>query len=162
RFTGKIIDKIKRPPEESDLKEYAIQYHGIKGSSLNIGAVNVGHEAEFLEHAAKDGDLSKVLEKHDEFIEHSEMLIVDLQSFLESIEGPKEEKGSLPEPPKELLQKILDASSTFDMDTMEDSVVELEKNEYETGGELVTWLREQMDNLEYDAIAQRLQDVLNA
>jgi PAS domain S-box-containing protein len=162
RFTGKTVDRIKKPPVANELKDYAIQYHGIKGSSLNIGALEVGKEAEYLEHAAKETALEKVLERHDEFVEHTERLIVDLQSFLEAVTGGEAEKGTLPEPPKELLTEILKAVDTFDMDAIEEAVIELEKNEYETGGGLVAWLREQMDNLEYDAIAQRLKEELGA
>ncbi|MDR2340216.1 MAG: response regulator [Deltaproteobacteria bacterium] len=162
RFTGKTVDKIKKPPVESELKDYSIQYHGIKGSSLNIGALKVGKEAETMEHAAKANDLGKVLSLHDSFIEDTERLIVAFQSFLETVKPEEDEgeKGSLPEPPKELLKKILDASASFDMDAMEDGVAELEQNDYDRGGDLVTWLREQMDNLEYDAIAERLQKEL--
>ena len=35
-------------------------------------------------------------------------------------------------------------------------MTELELHESETGEELITWLREQMDNLEYDAMQERL------
>jgi hypothetical protein len=37
-------------------------------------------------------------------------------------------------------------------------MMELDKYEYDSGGELVSWLREQLDNLEYDAIRDRLED----
>jgi hypothetical protein len=42
---------------------------------------------------------------------------------------------------------------------MEEAVTELESFEYESGGELVVWLREQLDNLEYDAIHERLESL---
>jgi hypothetical protein len=87
---------------------------------------------------------------------------VNLQAFLEGAAPPEGEKGTLPEPPKETLRRILAASGDFDMEAMEEGVKELEGNEYESGGDLVPWLREQMDNLEYDAIAERLQKELGA
>jgi hypothetical protein len=40
---------------------------------------------------------------------------------------------------------------------MEELIAQLEGCEYESGGDLVVWLREQMDNLEYDAIRERLE-----
>jgi hypothetical protein len=40
---------------------------------------------------------------------------------------------------------------------MEEIIAELEGYEYESGGELVSWLREQLDNLEYDAVRERLE-----
>jgi hypothetical protein len=39
---------------------------------------------------------------------------------------------------------------------IEEILGELEQFRYETGGELVRWLREQADNFEYDAIHNRL------
>jgi hypothetical protein len=41
---------------------------------------------------------------------------------------------------------------------MENVVSELERYEYETRGDLVAWLREQMDDLEYDGIRKRLEN----
>jgi hypothetical protein len=43
---------------------------------------------------------------------------------------------------------------------MEDTLAELEEYEYESGGDLVEWLREQMDNLEYEAIQERLEEII--
>ena len=92
------------------------------------------------------------------------MLIVDLQSFLETIGGQGGGAGGadgvLPGPPPEILREILSASRGFDMDAIEKSVKELERHQYESGGELVDWLKEQVDNLEYDAIAERLEKEL--
>jgi hypothetical protein len=48
------------------------------------------------------------------------------------------------------------------MDGMEAALKELESHSYETNGDLVPWLREQMDNLEYDTIVERLEKELGA
>jgi hypothetical protein len=40
---------------------------------------------------------------------------------------------------------------------MEEIISSIESNDYDSGMELVCWLREQMDNLEYNAIRQRLE-----
>jgi PAS domain S-box-containing protein len=159
RFTGKILDQIKEPPTEDKLKDYAVLVHGVKGSSLNIGANKVGAAAELLEHAAKAGDFQKVLDNHDKFLDDAERLVAEFQGFLDFIH-PAEEKDSAAAPSKDLLIKILEACGSFDVDLMESAMEELESHEYETGAELVTWLREQLDNLEYDAIAERLEKEL--
>jgi hypothetical protein len=39
---------------------------------------------------------------------------------------------------------------------MESILTELERYEYESGGELIEWMRERIDNLEYRAITERL------
>jgi HPt (histidine-containing phosphotransfer) domain-containing protein len=163
RFTGKVLDQVKDPPSSEGLKDYAVLVHGIKGSSYNIGATLVGKSAEAQEHAAKAGDLHKVLEFHESFLAVAHKLVDDLQAFLDRAAPSEEgEKDTLPEPPKDVLGKILAACGTFDMDSMEECVAELEKHAYETGGDLVPWLREQMENLEYDAIVERLEKELGA
>jgi HPt (histidine-containing phosphotransfer) domain-containing protein len=162
RFTGKVLDQVKDPPAEEGLKDYAVLVHGIKGSSYNIGALLVGKVAEAQEHAAKAGDLAKVLEHHGSFLVSAHKLVEGLQAFLDKVSPPADEgeKDSLPEPSRDLLAKILSACGTFDMDVMEESVAELEKFSYESKGDLVPWLREQMENLEYDAIVERLEKEL--
>jgi HPt (histidine-containing phosphotransfer) domain-containing protein len=161
RFTAKVLDQVNDPPSQDGLKDYAVLVHGIKGSSYNIGAIPVGKEAEALEHAAKAGNLAAVLEGHGAFIVSGRKLVADLKAFLDRVLPPDEgEKDSLPEPPDDVLRKILAACGSFDMDAMEECVKELEKHSYENKGELVPWLREQMDNLEYDAIVERLESEL--
>jgi PAS domain S-box-containing protein len=165
KFTGKILDRIKEPPTADKLKDYAVMVHGIKGSSLNIGANLVGREAETLERAAKAGDLGAVLANHDKFMDDAEKLVAEFQSFLDFAKPEKEgeeDKEKLASPSPDLLKKILEACGTFDVDTMEDSVRELESHRYENKGDLVPWLREQLDNLEYDLIAERLEKELLA
>ncbi len=44
---------------------------------------------------------------------------------------------------------------------MEEILDKIDMFQYESGGDLVHWLREQMDNLEYDAMEQRLTEELN-
>ena len=85
--------------------------------------------------------------------------MAEFQGFLDFVR-PEEEKDQLKAPPEELLKKILEACGTFDVDAMEESMEELEKHEYETTPDLVPWLREQLDTLEYDAIAERLEKEL--
>jgi len=40
---------------------------------------------------------------------------------------------------------------------MEETMCSIESFDYDSDTELVTWLRQQMDNLEYDAIRQKLE-----
>jgi hypothetical protein len=43
---------------------------------------------------------------------------------------------------------------------MDEALEKLEMYEYESEGELVVWLREQADNLEYEAIQERLETLV--
>jgi CheY-like chemotaxis protein len=152
-YTPVLLTKL-RDPEESSLKEYSIIVHGIKGSSYNICANSVGKLAEELESAAKAGDLAAVRAKNDDFIRITEKLIEDLKPLLDEKEETKPKKNS---PDQDILMAVLAASRSYDMTAMGKSLSELERYEYDgPGGDLVKWLRDQMENLEYDQIQERL------
>ena len=61
------------------------------------------------------------------------------------------------QPDPVLLTKFLEAAKQYKTTLMEEILENMESHDYESGGELVAWLREQMDNLEYDAICTRLE-----
>ncbi|MDR2642779.1 MAG: response regulator [Planctomycetaceae bacterium] len=79
--TPEIIDVLRIPTAEK-LKDYAVAIHGIKGSSLNIGAEKIGKLAAELEADAKAGNLEAVLSKNRNFIALTERLINDMNSFI--------------------------------------------------------------------------------
>jgi signal transduction histidine kinase/CheY-like chemotaxis protein len=153
--TPAILEKLRTPVQE-DLHEYAIAVHGVKGSSYNICAELVGWQAEELEVAAKSGNFAIVESKNDAFINAAEKLISKLSALLDdlSAEGEKEQAAS---PDKSLLHAILDSCGAYDVTSMEASLSALERYTYENGGDLVAWLREQFENLEYDQIRERLE-----
>jgi CheY-like chemotaxis protein len=153
-----LLDKLRTLTRET-LPDYAITVHGLKGASYGVCANETGKAAEELEHAAKAGDYEKVSAKNAGFIEKAEALLEDLRKLLEKAEGEKDGKSKAAAPDRELLEKLLDASRHFKPAIMEDVVTELESFEYESGGELIPWLREQLDNLEYDAIREKLESL---
>jgi len=63
------------------------------------------------------------------------------------------------EPDPVLLRELADACKHFKSVIMEKTLEKLEEFEYESGGDLVEWLREQADTLEYDAINERLANI---
>jgi signal transduction histidine kinase/HPt (histidine-containing phosphotransfer) domain-containing protein/ActR/RegA family two-component response regulator len=79
--TPAILDVI-RVPMADKLKDYAIAIHGIKGSSLNIGAEKIGKLAAELEADAKADNLEAVLSKNRNFIYLTEKLIADMTNFV--------------------------------------------------------------------------------
>ena len=60
---------------DDTINDYTIVVHGIKGSSYNIGADEIGKKAEELEMAAKSGDLVKIRAKNEDFIRDTEALV---------------------------------------------------------------------------------------
>jgi signal transduction histidine kinase/DNA-binding NarL/FixJ family response regulator len=141
-----------------DISEYTIIVHGLKGSSYGICADAVGKDAEELEKAARAGDIEQIRTGSAPFIEKVELLLLDLKQLLRKVEAGKGLKQKAAAPDSALLEKLLDAVKRYKSSVMEEILAVLESFEYESGGELVAWLREQMDNLEYDAIRQRLEN----
>jgi CheY-like chemotaxis protein/nitrogen-specific signal transduction histidine kinase len=167
RFTPKVLDSLRAGPQENTLKDYAVAVHGIKGSCYNIGAQVVGRLAERQESAAKSGDLMETLAGHPKFMSQSDQL---LRSFQELLDNISEETGGavddqdqdLEESPSlETLVRIYKASIDFDLKTMTELLSGLEEHRYETGSELISWLRIQVENLEYERVTKRLAEELS-
>jgi CheY-like chemotaxis protein len=154
-----LIEKLRSLPESDftadKLKEYAITVHGLKGSSYGICANGMGKLAEFMEHTAKAGDAQTIKAQNGRFLETAERLLADLETMLKKISpAPAGPKLAAPDPA--LLQKLAEDCKHYKTNAMAETLAELEKYEYESGGDMIKWLREQMDNLEYDAILKRL------
>jgi CheY-like chemotaxis protein/HPt (histidine-containing phosphotransfer) domain-containing protein len=79
--TPPLLDKLRNPARES-LGEYAVLVHGVKGSSLNVGADKVGRLAAGLEAAARAGDYATVAAGNQSFLETADKLMADLSDLL--------------------------------------------------------------------------------
>jgi CheY-like chemotaxis protein len=152
--TPPLLEKI-RVYSTVDMTEYGITVHGIKSSSRSIGAEVMGEKAEALEYAAKAGDLDFVRENHGEFIQISARLIKELKALISraATVNPKQRKA---EPAEEILEDLAQASRAFDIDGVDRALEELESFDYETGAELVVWLREKADLMGFKEIVSRL------
>jgi hypothetical protein len=74
----------------------------------------------------------------------------------------KKEKKLVPTPDGALLSAMFEACENYDVNAMEHAVSELEQYAYETKAELVSWLRNRLEALEYDQIRKRLEYELSA
>ncbi|MDR2434832.1 MAG: response regulator [Treponema sp.] len=158
--TPALLEKMRKltkaPLEGERIRDYIITVHGLKGSAYGVCAGETAKLAGGLEHAARNGNLRFIEANNGRFLESSETLLQNIRNLLEEITGPAEARPRLPEPDKDLLAELLEACKHYRISVMEKTLLRLEENEYESGGELIVWLREQLDNLEYDAIAERL------
>jgi len=152
-----LLDSIKEVNKEN-LNDYTITVHGIKGSSRNINANLAGDIAEALEKAAKEGDLKYVCEKTPDLVQTVSKLLEDLDKMFIEISA-KIHKPSRIKPDKDVLVKILEACYTFNMETVEKAVKELESYEYETNGELVHWLWENVQQFNVNEIIRKLSEM---
>ena len=152
--TPGLLGKL-RAQAENDLPGFATTAHGIKGSSRGISANGLGDLAEELEKAAKAGDRDFISANGVRFIAEAERLLSELSSFL----AATEEKSSKPirsEPDRDGLAALLAACRAFDMDGADRAMEELERYRYESGGELVAWLREELGVAGFRQIIDRL------
>jgi HPt (histidine-containing phosphotransfer) domain-containing protein len=152
--TTPLLDQLSKRTKEN-LADYAIVVHGLKSSSRSIGAESAGAQAEELEFAAKAGGFTLVDGKTDDFIEAVQTLLKDLSEMLQKIaeNNPKPRKAA---PDVNVLAALTEACKNFDIDGVDKAMDELESYEYESGGDLVEWLRTQVNLTGFDQIAERL------
>ncbi|GHS89665.1 hypothetical protein AGMMS49957_13350 [Synergistales bacterium] len=154
--TPELLDKL-RYPSEDGLEAYAILVHGLKGSSRAICADEIGQAAEKLEFAAKARNFKTVSAQNCALIKSVDDLLSELQAFLEDAKNngcaQKERRAS---PSGELLSQMCEAAQHFKTSVMDETLLDLERYDYDSGGDIVAWIRERMDNLDYDAIAEKL------
>jgi signal transduction histidine kinase/DNA-binding NarL/FixJ family response regulator len=153
--TPELIKKLREFTPDR-LGEYAVLMHGLKGISYGVCADGIGKKAAELEAASKAGDMGQVAAHNGALVDAVERSLADIRKLLDRARALGPQKRKVPFPDRELLERLLEASREYKSTEMEEIVSELEGYEYESGTELVGWLREQLDNLEYDAIRDRL------
>jgi len=156
--TRPLLDKVRQVTPET-LAGYAITVHGIKGASYSVGAQKAGDQALALELAARARDAGFVNDNNRDFIDTIDSLLTDLENTLCAIEAvtvkPKKER-----PDPAVLGKLLEACRAYDMDTVDEAMAELERYAYKTGGELLPWLRENIQQFNSTEIIEKLSAVL--
>jgi len=161
--TPPLLEKLRKSANSLSAKEqldnYTISIHGLKGSSFGICAENIGKQAEVLEHAARSGNIQYISVNNWHFVEAVEILLKNIQDFLAKVQESHEKKKLAPAPDPALLSELLDGCRNYKTAQMENTLKKLEEYEYESGGDLVKWLREQLDNIEYDAIQEKLSNL---
>jgi HPt (histidine-containing phosphotransfer) domain-containing protein len=140
---------------KDDLESYRITVHGVKGSSYAVGAEIIGDLAAKLEKAAKHGDSVYIEENTISFVSGALALLGRLRNFLEQADLlVNKQKKQAPDP--DVLRRLCDAADSYDIDKMDKAMEELEKYDYENDGDLVPWIRDQIEVSEFELIKERL------
>jgi HPt (histidine-containing phosphotransfer) domain-containing protein len=156
--TASLLEKLEASSEMS-LPNYAIAVHGLKGASKGILAKEVGQMAEKLEAAAHAGDLETIIAENGRLLDAARRLMGDLNAFFAQCSNEVGKRKELrPSPEPQILEKIKDAAKRFKTSLLEEYISEMENYEYSSGSELVSWLRQSLDELEYDNIVKRLEE----
>ncbi len=149
--TRPLLYDLRNRLERGDMPGYAIVAHGIKGSSYGIMARELGKIAEGLENAAKNGDIGAVKDGHSQLEKTANVLLDKLDRALPA-ENSGKPGASRPDPA--LLAELRDACRAFDMDRVDAAMEELESFKYESGGDLIRWLRSRVNSMEFEAVAE--------
>jgi len=154
--TPALLDNaIETGNDKTRLDEYETIVHGIKGSSSALFANEVADMAASLENAAKNGDHEYVSAKNPAFVESTRNLISGIKEALEEIKKD-EQRPKKEEPDPAVLNKLRKACENYDMNGVDEALAELESFDYENGGELIAWLRENAEQTNLDEIVERL------
>jgi CheY-like chemotaxis protein len=157
--TPAMLEELKnisvRDFNEEQLDKYRITVHGIKGASRNISADAVGALAEKLEKAARDKNAELLRNETASFSTMTVKLLDEFSELIRKVDALSN-KPVKPAPDPEILQEIYEAASSYNMQALDKALENLEQYSYESGVELVSWLREQADFSEFDAIKEKL------
>lgn len=114
---------IERLFSEKSWKDYVIEVHALKSSSLTIGSVKLSEMAKELELAGKAGDYGVIEEKNAAMLEMYERVVEAGKEYLSSrapAEEPQEDTAPLKditeEKVREYIEKICEACDAFDGD----------------------------------------------
>jgi len=154
RNTPMLLEKS-RVVDADNLEEYATILHGIRGSSGGICAEETADIAEALERAALAGDYEYVVTHNDKMAVITRKLIADINSMLEELDSDNE-KPKKAKPDVVTLNNLRIACDNYDMSGVDAALDELEGYEYESDGELIIWLRENTEQMNFDEIIKKL------
>ena len=155
--TPSLLDMIKEVSREN-MADYAIIIHGIKGSGSGICADSFAGIAETLEKAAKAGDYDFVSAHNSSFLIAAWKLISEINEMLLQVSADSQ-KPKKDKPDRDTLNKLLEACRNYDMDGIDMFISELETYEYQSNGELVTWLSENITEANFAGIIIKLSDL---
>ena len=138
-----------------NLSDYAITVHGIKSSCRGISAEDMGNQAEVLEKAAKAGDLKFVKAGNPQFMEAIKKLITEIDNAFNN-EAENRDKLKRDKPYSEALSKLCEACRNYAIEEIEKIMKEIEAYQYEADDGLVIWLRDNIKQMNYIEIAEKL------
>ncbi|MBQ9142562.1 MAG: response regulator [Lachnospiraceae bacterium] len=120
---------IKSLFEQKDWKNYVIEVHALKSTSMSIGAVRLSELAKELEHAGKSGEYKFIEEKNESLLRLYEEVLEIVKEYVETnrvqeplvdkaeeIDNYSEVSVALLE---EMISKAKEACRNFDSDTMQ-------------------------------------------
>jgi len=144
---------------DGDRTNYQITVHSIKGSCASISANLLAGLAKNLEDAAAANNWDFVTENNAPFIATAGRLISDLEAMFALIDS-QSAKQKKEKPDTEVLKKLKSACESYDMDAVDSAMDELTGYSYESDEDLIDWLHENIEKMNFTEIIERLTDYL--
>ena len=158
--TPAVLAKL-RIVAATDLPDYAVGVHGLKGASASICAEDIRKRSFELEMMANAGDLIGVLELNEALLRDTEALVDRIKAWLKKHDA-KAEKPRLGAPNPEVLNGLRQSLINFDMNGIDDAMNILKSADYDTNADLIPWLEERITISEFDNAAKRIADMPGA
>jgi HPt (histidine-containing phosphotransfer) domain-containing protein len=150
-----VVEKIRTVSEET-LQDYAVNVHGLKGICAGIGAEKIKDAAYDLEMKAKYRDLAGILKSNETLINDAKVLISNIQKWFDEQENT-DFRPVVRCPDTNLLIRLRECCIQYDMNGADEIMDELQSSKYEENS-LVEWLREKIDESDFDAVVERLSE----
>lgn len=150
---------------DKDMGLFIINIHSIKGSSRNIGALELAELAEELELAARTEDIGYIRRRIDKCIEVIDMVLEGIDKYLQSLNKiersvHKKVKHSLN---MEVLQALLEGFDNFDLEAIEEQIKELKQYTYSQEVEkFIETLVQCAENLDYEIGSKEVKEYLSS
>jgi len=155
--TPATLEKLKNVTAEN-LQGYVIAVHGLKGTSAGIGAEQVRAQALELENLSRSGDLRGVLARNNKLIADTQVVVANVKAWLEH-NDVHEAKPRKKAPDRDLLAKLRESCESYDIDSIEEVMKELENADYDEDADLIKWIREKIDISKMGDVAKRLAEL---
>lgn len=145
---------------KESLKQYEITVHGIKGTSRGVCAEQLGNKAAELEKAADAGNTGFIKDNNPAFLEEAREFIRIIEEMFNSIDS-KIVRQKKDKPDNEVLKKLAAACDIYDMMEVETAMEEINSYQYDADDGLADWLKQNAEEMNYEAIVERLSVLFN-
>ena len=152
--TPRVLDKLGNITEKN-LRDYVIAVHGLKGSLFNIGAVDLGGKAFDLETGADKGGVKEVSAKNCGLVKDTKLLIENINAALREY-ASRCGGVMLSVPDRALLERLKQCCENYDISGIDGALEELDAASYESGEDLIAWIKERVIMSEFNEAAARI------
>jgi len=166
-------EKMERLFAEQDWKNYVIEAHALKSSSLSIGAAELSEMSKGLELNGKSGNYAHIIENHEETMKIYGRVLAICESMLArenanvaEDETENEETASkpiiTPEEAEGFVSRLRDAADMFDCDEILKTLSEMSAYVFldESADQIVADIEKHANGFDYDSVTESADKLL--